>query len=284
METLFINLAYRYVALALMVAEANHAIQQLNVEAWRGVAPADLTTYFIAPPRRLLGGSLETTNFFFGFGDGGRLRYIHFYNNMPRNQSLSEHYERWAKLKSAIGTNEAYQLASNWLTRLEVDVPALEKVYPARVIQAYLADAPPRVDGLPLMVPRFEVGWGTNAFEPIIWVSVFGPTKEPLLIRMEDTSFSKRPKGLIKDAEKLLAIPNAEFASYSIIQKSNLVVESATAKYPSYSLPEVVKTKSTNELRRESISPAPPGAKGTTRLPQPKLKTVPPGRQPKSND
>ena len=75
---------------------------------------------------------------------------------------------------------------------------------------------------------------------PAVWVSVFGPTLEPLYIRQDDISFSKQPRGLVEDVERLLAIPNQVFAAYTTTQKSNLVAESAVAAYPNYLLPEMV--------------------------------------------
>jgi hypothetical protein len=277
MESLVLNLAYRYVALALMVAEANHAIERLGIPQWKAFGVTELSAHFVAPPRRSLGGSIETTNFFFGFAGDGKLRYIHCYNHLDRKLPLPDQYAQWAKLNSLIGTNEAYQVASNWLDRLEVDLAALERRHPPHVMQARL-EGEQTPDGRTALVPRFEVAWGTNMWEPVVWVSIFGPTKEPLRIRIEDTAFLKRPKGLVKNPESLLAIKDADFARYTSLEKSNLVVKSAVSKYKRYSLPEVVAPTSGTA---KGASQAPVDTRTPTRFPQPKIKTVPPASQPK---
>jgi len=264
MNELFVSLAYKYVFLTLMLAEANHAIDQCNVSTWRAITMAEVTTYYITPPRIWPGGSLETTNFFFGFREDGRLHYIH-YSRYPKYPavSLRDRYKEWAKMQSLIGTNEAYQLATNWLNRLELNVAMLEKVHPPHVLQAYYDaaedDSAGRINGKDIiLVPRFEVTWGTNA-DPVVWVSIFGPAKEPIQIRIEDESFLKRPRGLIKDPERLLAIPDKEFGAYGVAQKSNLVVECATARYSNIFLPDVVLKRSlqspTNNLGTNGRSP-----------------------------
>jgi hypothetical protein len=248
MEQLVISMAYRYVALALMLAEGNHAIEQLNVPGWQQVSAADVVKYHVSPPRLRPGGSVETPKYIFGFGGEGKLQFIQTVESEP-DLPLEERHVKWAKMKSLVGTNEAYELASNWLTRLSVDVAALQRSHPVRVEQEYyFTGDPDSANRKTVMLPRFEVRWGTNQLRPAVWVSVFGPTKEPIHIRQEDGSFSQRPRGIVKDVERLLKIADAEFARYDFVQKSNLVVESSLVPLMRVILPE------TNPNRRESTS------------------------------
>jgi hypothetical protein len=53
-----------------------------------------------------------------------------------------------------------------------------------------------------------------------------------LKLRQEDDSYSKRPAALIKDMDKLLAIPDEEFLKYSPTERSNLIVRFAAVHYP----------------------------------------------------
>jgi len=240
MEKLLVTLAYKYVALALMLAEANHAVRQLEIPGWNPVAPTNLVSYHVAPPRLMRGGSLDTTTHLFGFGRDGQLQFIHRLESDP-SLSIEERHRRWAKMKSLIDTNGAYALASNWLARLEVDVVALEQMHPPSVVQEFYYSGSQSTRRV--MLPRFEVRWGTNQMRPAVWVSIFGPTREPIHIRQEDVSFSRRPKGLVRDVERLLAIPNQTFVAYSSLQKSNLVVESAMTAYPAHALVELEKRR-----------------------------------------
>jgi hypothetical protein len=277
MDTLFVSLAYKYVALALMLAEANHAIESIGVSGWKPITAADIVSYHITPPRLRPGGSLNTPKYMFGFGHEGKLQFIHVYQS-EHALSIEERHLRWAKMKSLVDTNEAYRLATNWLSKLDVDVVALEKAHSPHVMQMFYYEGGKPIPERRVMLPRFEVRWGSNS--PAIWVSVFGPTSEPLQIRQEDISFSRRPRGLVKDAERLLSIPDIAFAKYTDLQRSNLVVQSAITKYQSYSLPEVVRVQSTNEVTKYA-PPRSGAAAEPTRLPQPKVKTVPPAGPPK---
>ncbi len=49
-----------------------------------------------------------------------------------------------------IGTNEAYQIATNWLTAIDVDVQRLEKEQPVKVTRESWAGNP---------LPIFDVKW-----------------------------------------------------------------------------------------------------------------------------
>jgi hypothetical protein len=139
-------------------------------------------------------------------------------------------------MKSLISTNEAYQLASNWLAAISVDVAALEKQNPPSVEQLFLypdaasIDDPPEKRERVVLLPIFHVKWGDSK-RPAIMVSVFGPTKELLGMRQDDDSFSGRPKDLLKDVNTLLRIPDEEFAKYSDAQRRDLIVRFAAVKY-----------------------------------------------------
>src|SRR5437899_2524548 len=99
MDKLFVSLAYQYVALALMLAEANHAIERLEIPGWSPVSTGDLVAYHISPPRLRAGGSLETPKHMFGFGAEGKLQFIHAYQ--PEHKlDIEERHRLWAKRES----------------------------------------------------------------------------------------------------------------------------------------------------------------------------------------
>ena len=111
-------------------------LEQLNIGA-KPISATELKTYYVSPPRLRAGGSVETPDFFFGFGKDGRLQFIT--KNLPDAElSLPEKYEKWAKMKSLVDTNGAYALATNWLMKLDVDVAALEKEHPSQVQAPWL--------------------------------------------------------------------------------------------------------------------------------------------------
>lgn len=244
MEKLIVSLAYKYVMLTLMLADANHALQKLDVRGMNPIATTNIVDYHITPPRMRVGGSIDTTNMMLGFGEN-KLQFIQF-SEPNSDLDIEERHNRWAKMKSLIDTNGAYDLATNWLTKLDVDVPALEKAHPRNVMQNfYYQNGDPNKK---IMLPRFEIRWGTNQTRPAVWVSIFGPTKSPIHIRQEDSSFIRR-NSLIRtnQIENLLSIPNRDFAKWTIQQKSNLVTQSAGNVYPSLRFPEITSIDSRSQ-------------------------------------
>jgi len=138
--------------------------------------------------------------------------------------------EKLSKEKSLISTNEAYQLATNWLRAISVDVNRLEAKFPPSIRQRWYYGKVGN-SGLSLTtIPIFDVKWG-NWDRAKISVVIYGTTKELLQLRQEDDSFSERPRTLIDDSEKLLAIPDADFLKYSDFQRINLFQTFAVVKY-----------------------------------------------------
>lgn len=143
------------------------------------------------------------------------------------------YWEGLTRKKSLIDTNGAYRLATNWLAALEVDVPRLEREHRSTTTQFKWMNTAP--------VPLFEVTWdnggkrlsnGQLSSIPSISVLISGDTGELIHLRQDDDSYSKRPVALVKNMEKLLAIPDDEFLKYTPEQRSNLVAEFAAVQYP----------------------------------------------------
>jgi hypothetical protein len=189
--------------------------------------------YTIVPPRVIgFAGRLDTDKYSFSFAKSGRLRFITKLDNGRGNKTLREYLESLAKTPSTINTNDAYRLATNWLAAMDVDLPRLEKEHPPTVKQqtftSWAEEGKPTTE-IPL--PIFDVKWG-DWTRPVVDIEISGATGELLKLRQEDDSYSKRPASLIKDMDKLLAIPEEEFLKYSPLERSNLVVRFAAVHYP----------------------------------------------------
>jgi hypothetical protein len=72
---------------------------------------------------------------------------------------------------------------------------------------------------------------GKVSMIPAISVFIDGTTCQFVHIRQEEDSWSRRPNALIKDMQKLLAIPDGEFLNYTLEQRSDLVSQFAAVHY-----------------------------------------------------
>jgi hypothetical protein len=236
-KMLSLPLAYKYVALAVMVAEINFCASNLHLNQPLPISSENLKAVMIHDPRPLIGfnGRLDTENYSFSFVRSGKLRFITRLDAPGRqslgiyrgSQSRVDCIEQLSHMKSIISSNDAYHIATNWLVAMDVDLQKLEAEKSPEVEQQFL-QSPGR--GL-VPVPLFYVRWGEKV-NPTVDIMISGVTGELLNLRQEDDSYSKRPASLIKDMDKLLAIPDEEFLKMSSLEKSNLFVRFAAVQYP----------------------------------------------------
>lgn len=238
------SLAFKYVAVAVMMAEVNYFGQQLHLN---GRFPTDIygTTMRNAADFGSLGygGRIDTPGYSFGFGDRGERRFItkledNRYQSMGLyrgNESMKEFMNRFSRIKSAINTNDAYRLATNWLVAIGMDLPALEKAQPVTIQQQFYQSD----QGDEVPCPLFYVEWGKWKVDelghpqdgPAVKVMISGINGDLLSFRIENGAYSKRPLVLIRDIDKLRAIPDSEFLKYSSAERSNLVVRFSAISY-----------------------------------------------------
>ena len=119
MENLIVPLGYRYVAIAVMIMEINHCVTALRLPSEARVEPNLLRTAYVSPPQLGFGGALETDAFCYIFRRSGRIREISRINRFG-DVPLRELQWRQSRMKSLITTNEAYELATNWLAGISV--------------------------------------------------------------------------------------------------------------------------------------------------------------------
>lgn len=240
---LTIPLAFKYVAIAVMLTEANFCADRLHLQENLPIKGQNLIMQNAFELGNIgFAGRIDTTQYSFGFAHGGKIRIItkledNRYQSMGLyrgNQSMKEFMERFSQIKSTINTNDAYRLATNWLTAIDIDVERLQKENPLKVEQQFTLSE----KGGEAPCPLFYVKWGDEKIDelghgtpPVIDIMISGINGELLNLRQEDDSYSKRPAVLIKDMDKLLAIPDEEFLKYSPEERSNLVVRFSAVTY-----------------------------------------------------
>jgi hypothetical protein len=212
------SLAYKAVALQLALSEANFTAQHLNLPTPHPIQMADLTKAYVSSPRlKSLGVNIEITNFIFVFGINKEAT-LHMIVNKAKNIESFDLYPIWAKTPSLINSNGAYQLATQWLAAIDVDIGALEKKYGSqmKVEQAFIWNQPsldvyhhPPGDTNKTMLPIFNVTWGHGVkYEYAAQVRILGTTKELMGLTLGDSSLSRRPPLVITNAKELNSIPN----------------------------------------------------------------------------
>lgn len=230
-----VSLAYKTLALQLMLSEANWAGHQLRLPGQWPITQTNLVASLIGPPRITgtnVGGALTASNYWFSFTNDGKLWNLIYHKYGPDTSIVvGEYAETEMRRVSVITTNDAYQMATNWLTQISVDVEGLNRKYKPRTWQQRRCDPPLTIEQLmalkrwedaPLVdTPIFHVAWGSLAketpapkdYKPTTEytgaeVVILGSTKELLEIRILESEFCKRPPLVITNAAELNSRPD----------------------------------------------------------------------------
>jgi len=228
-----IPLAYKSVAIAVMLAEANFCANRLQLPVKLPIESQDIQNAMVAPPRRhVFMGRIDADDYVFSFARTGRLRFIINLKYEQGDKPLRQYLEDLAKFPSKISANDAYRMATNWLSAIDLDMARLEKEHPSVVRQQSFRSWPE--DGKAsreILLPLFDVKWG-DWNNPSVDIRLSGATGELISLRQEDFSYSKRPEVLINDMDVLWAIRDEDYAKSSPAERSNLLVRFAAVKYP----------------------------------------------------
>jgi hypothetical protein len=115
---LLITVAYKYVALAVMLTNCNLFVQETHLPLDHPLIQKDiiLSRCSVNPPRLMgFGGSVVTEKYFFGFGHDHLANFWQWEFRPNSEQGISQQYESWSTMTSQVGTNEVLQLVHNWL-------------------------------------------------------------------------------------------------------------------------------------------------------------------------
>lgn len=228
--------AYRPIALQRILAEVNFSSERLKLPPPHPIKISDINNLFIGPPwynviqstnsnlskidkirtgNIGISGRIETTNYIYGFSEGGRRFSI---VNKLQPEEISHHRD-WAEMPSLVNTDEAYQLATQWLASIDVNIALLKKKYglQAKIEQSFFWNQPglglvhPPGDTNKTMLPIFNVTWGEGpGGEHPVQVRVFGPTKELMELHLFDSSLSRRPPMILSSVAGFEKFINAQ--------------------------------------------------------------------------
>lgn len=232
-----VSLAYRAIAAEKLLTEANYLSKQLQLPIQYPILPSNANIWIRGP----WGSKTDSTNmhlskadriraasFFasgvvaadkFTFGLGGPDNRVNVKRVRIKDEgSILDLYPELARTPSLTDTNGAYQLATQWLTAISVDVAELERKHKVGFFQHFfwgnLEDLPkdqwtyrPPTSTNKTMLPIFDVNWG-DGDTPGVKVTILGCTKELLELQINDASFYRRPLLIITNAIELNSRPD----------------------------------------------------------------------------
>jgi len=240
MEKFLITLAYKHVAMAVMLALANDFTKKAEIPITRPLTLADVQqgSHFSPPRLNGFGGSVVTSNHFFGFSRGYLANFKKLEPSINSDAAQQARNEELAKSPNSLDSSGAYDFAVACLSRIGVAPVALKSNYTHKVTQRSFF---PRAKGFvaaqgtgprgSTLLPVFDIEWafkGASAQAgpypvPAIALTIFGPTKELVELHITDDHLVPGKTQPVKDVEKLLAIKDADFTAYTEQQKSDLL-------------------------------------------------------------
>jgi len=199
-DTMYTTKAYQEECLRLITEEGSKVARELELPESIPIVKANLTHAFIAPfgytyLRRSL-GNITTSNYWYNHKCDFKFSDVSI-NKL--DQRCREYMDKYQLPIKQFETNSPYQLATQWLTAVHMDVSGLNRDYDVRVaIDGYWNGVPmgdlPEKKFTPIYVvswltkgqPHYSAGGGAS-------VELFLPTKTLLRLSVDDSKYILRP-------------------------------------------------------------------------------------------
>ncbi|HEY1662601.1 MAG TPA: hypothetical protein VGI03_09300 [Verrucomicrobiae bacterium] len=204
---LFTTDAYRKEAVQLVIREANQVAKALQLPENLPITESNLTSFYISPygislfKKRI--GNVSTSNYMYFVSVDNKLSFV---NDAHLNEKEPQLMRDYSWPMSRYDTNDAYQMASQWLAAASMDVKGLNR------------------DCELTIKPCIVRGQGTNGtFVPIYWiywtqggeghgsvasVDYFAPTRSLLSLRVDDGQYILRSPVQFTNLDYLLSQTN----------------------------------------------------------------------------
>lgn len=208
-ELWFTTEAYKAAALKVMLNEVNWAARALRLPENLPIEASNLTDVIIGTPftadHQGYFATVRTEQY--GFSAGQKLRSI---GRPYRFTGAEEHYIaslrlRYTMPKSRMNPTSAYNLATQWLAAVSVDLKRLEADYPSRITVPW--------DFGDQSVPLFTIEWskpieGSRRRDVAARVEVLEPERSLEQLIIEKPEYMTRGPIVVPDREKLLKVTN----------------------------------------------------------------------------
>jgi hypothetical protein len=210
-EMMFTTRAYHQEALRLVLAEANDAARQLNLPEKLPITESDLERVFIGPygmsrmfPRPI--GTVHTRQYGYFVSIDHKLSYI---MHARYDEACIKWRAEYTWPISRLDTNGAYQLATQWLAAVSMDVEGLNRdcevfIRPNEYWNAGLKRG--------MFVPIYEVSWRSpqniaERFGNVARVSLFAPTQTLISLNVREPKYILRDRLVFTNLAELLSQP-----------------------------------------------------------------------------
>lgn len=172
--------AYQSGALQLLIREANHIAKQLNLKEDLPITETNLVEKYITPPRLARGmkavGNISTRNYRYFFSIDNKFSFLTL-TDLDKDYSRLEDQVLSASL---IDTNAAFRLATQFLSAVSMDVPALNRDCRLEIL--------PWTPGGTNFVPVYWVRWYKGR-DILAMVELFEPTRTVRQLRVEKAEY-----------------------------------------------------------------------------------------------
>jgi len=181
---------YRKEALGLIIQEANDIAQKLNLPEELPITESNLVEAYITPPRMVkIGfGNITTSNYVYYVTVGDKFSsLVRTDSNRVRDELKQKH----SLPVSQMDTNAAYQLATQWLAAVSIDVNALNRDCNL-TIRAWT----PEGEGSKNFIPLYRVYWTEKSGGGrggVAGVELIEPTKILQQLYVKKSEYILRP-------------------------------------------------------------------------------------------
>lgn len=223
--------AYEQKAFAALLQEANQIANDLNLVESRPILQTNLTQVFLVgygmsqlPPKMI--GNIHTTNYAYFAASGHKLSYVEAEHQDENSLKWMKQYH-WPK--TSIDTNNAFQLASQWMVAAHMDVEKLNRdchvyIEPDQFVNQGLQKTK-------YFVPVYFVSWVSEhnkreGHGNVASVKLLAPTKELISLRVEDSKYILRNPIEFTNVADLF--PDVAPIPRNLPAKPNLPVETKT--------------------------------------------------------
>lgn len=196
------SLAYKAVALSLMMGEATDVSRKMDLQAPVPITQNAIKASFIRIPNQGVSGTLTTiSNFHFCFYQGKMFSISRLADDGFEVPKLSE-YPAMAGKKPVIDEKGALDLAVGWLSKMSFDLPAFEKTA-IRKVEQINSEA---FGSLPL----FSIVWNDTNQNGNVELEIDGLSRTFNFIRFNESAlkYLKRSSLVITNTAELQARPD----------------------------------------------------------------------------